>query len=360
MLEKYAPPFLAEEWDNIGLQVGDPNQRISGILMTLDLNDAVLKEAESLGVEMVVVHHTPFFKAQKDLRVDRPVGRLLAGLVKRDMAMYAAHTNLDVVCGGVNDVLAEALGLKEISVLETNWEQNFFKLVVFVPREHTDRVAKSILEAGAGYIGSYADCSFRTTGIGTFRPLTGTNPFIGKPGELERVEEDRLETIVPEERKEEVIQAMLEAHPYEEVAYDLYPLVNRGEKAGLGRVGRLPAPMSLLELACLVKTRLHIDNLRYCGDKDLLIEKVAVCGGSGISLYRRAAACGAQVIITADVKYHEAQEVLECGMVLIDAGHFATERPVMDSLAGYLTDNLTNEGVRVHVSQINTDPFCFL
>ncbi len=285
MLEKYAPSFLAEEGDNIGLQVGDPNQTISGILTALDFNDAVLKEAVSLGVEMVVVHHTPFFKAQKDLRADRPIGRLLAGLVKRDMAMYAAHTNLDVVCGGVNDVLAEALGLKDISVLET---------------------------------------------------------------------------IVPEERRAEVIQAMLEAHPYEEVAYDLYPLVNRGEKAGLGRVGRLPAPMSLLDLACLVKKRLHIDNLRYCGDKELLIEKVAVCGGSGISLYRRAAACGAQVIITADVKYHEAQEVLECKMVLIDAGHFATERPAMDSLAGYLTDKLTNEGVRVHASQINTDPFCFL
>jgi dinuclear metal center YbgI/SA1388 family protein len=360
LVEKYAPKKMAEEWDNIGLQVGNPAQSISCIFLSLDLNEAILEEAQASGAEMLIVHHTPFFKPLQSLRTDLPQGRLMQKIVQQGMVLYAAHTNLDATVGGVNDVLARKLELQQVELLTASWHEKLYKLAVFVPREYIEKVSEAICQVGAGWIGNYAHCTFRTNGRGTFLPLEGTQPFIGQKGKLENVEEIRLETIIPEARLERVIRALLKAHPYEEVAYDLYPLANEGEKTGIGRIGFLPSSLTLKEFINLVKERLALSMVRYCGELEKKVEKVALCGGSGASYLARAVFLGADVYLTADLKYHEAQEAIARDLALVDAGHFGTERPVIDVLATYLQQELGQKGVQVVVSQINSDPFCFM
>lgn len=360
MIEQIAPKHLAEDWDNIGLQLGSPAQRINRVFLSLDLDRDVFQEALDQKADMLVVHHTPFFKPLKSLRSDLPQGRLLTEVIRSGMALYATHTNFDAAWGGVNDVLAAKLGLQEVSLLDLAWEEKLYKLAVFVPHDHLEQVSAAISKAGGGWIGNYSDCTFRVQGIGTFRPLAGTNPFIGKQGELEKVPETRLETIVQEAILSRVVNAMLKAHPYEEVAYDIYPLANKGKNAGMGRIGRLPQPLSLKEFIHLVKEKLGVTGLRYCGEEDKVIEKVAVCGGSGASYLHKAIFAGAQLLLTADIKYHEAQEALAYGLSLVDAGHFATEQPAMVALAEVLQHELAKENVPVTVSKLCTDPFRYL
>ncbi|MGI6607085.1 MAG: Nif3-like dinuclear metal center hexameric protein [Peptococcia bacterium] len=360
VIEKIAPKRSAEEWDNVGLQIGSPAQPVSSVFLSLDLNEAILEEALSAGADLLVVHHTPFFKPVKNIRTDLPQGRLLYRIIQHGLALYAAHTNLDAAVGGVNDMLAQKLGLQQVELLTESWQEKLYKLVVFIPADYTEKVSDAMAKAGAGWIGNYAHCTFRTNGTGTFLPLAGTNPFIGAEGKLTRVEETRLETIIPEDRVNRVLKAMLKAHPYEEVAYDLYPLVNSGAKTGLGRIGLLPQALSLQGFINLVKGRLSLPFVRYCGDLEKSVEKVAVCGGSGASLLGRAAFLGADVYLTADVKYHEAQEAQALGLALVDGGHFGTEQPVIAVLAAQLREAMTKEQVQVVTSQLNSDPFSFL
>ncbi len=359
LVEKYAPKRLALEQDNIGLQLGQPAQQVEKLFLSLDLKSEVLNEAVAFNADMLVVHHTPFFKPLKHLRSDLPTGKLISEIIRNDMALYTAHTNLDAAWGGVSDILAQKLNLQDVRTLSDSRQQKLYKLVVFIPREYTQRVHEAICSAGAGWIGNYSDCSFRLDGMGTFRPLAGAQPFIGHEGELEQVGETRLETIVPDEKISGVIKAMLHAHPYEEVAYDLYPLANEGKTAGLGRIGRLPHALTLAEFIAVVKEKLAVSSLRYCGDIHKQIEKVAVCGGSGAAYIAQAAFFGAHVFLTADVKYHEAQDALAANLALVDAGHFATEQPVISVLADFLHAELVEKGVEVAVSQSCTDPFCF-
>lgn len=359
VLEKLAPKVLASDWDNIGLQTGSPAQRVNRVLLSLDLNLEVLKEARLENADMLVLHHTPFFKPLKNLRADLPAGELISELVKSGIALYVAHTNLDAAWGGVSDALAAKLQLQDISVLDETFCQKLYKLAVFVPHEYLGKVSEAITHAGGGCIGNYSDCTFRINGLGTFRPLEGSDPFLGRQGELEQVEETRLETIVPEEMVPRVLKAMFKAHPYEEVAYDLYPLANRGKTAGAGRVGRLPEPVSLREFVDLVKKALNVKALRYCGEEKQRIEKAAVCGGSGAGYLHAALFAGAGVLLTADVKYHEAQEAVAHKLALVDAGHFATEHPVLEVLAERLKCELAGQNVSVNLSRICTDPFVF-
>lgn len=359
-LERFAPKYLAEDWDSIGLQIGNPAQEVSRVMLSLDLNWEVLEEALSQGVDMLVVHHTPLFKPLKNLRTDLPLGKLISTVVQKGLALYTAHTNLDSARGGVNDILAQKLGLEQVTLLSTTWRQKLYKLAVFIPDEYVDQVHEAISKAGAGWIWNYSDCAFGTKGTGLFRPLEGTNPYIGRQGSLEKVEETRLETILPEEYIPRVLKAMQKAHPYEEVAYDLYPLANEGEKAGLGRVGRLSQPMNLAQFIRLVQAKLGIPLVKYCGDLDTVVEKIALCGGSGASLISQAAFAGAKVYLTADIKYHEAQEALAQGLAIVDGGHFATERPVIAVLGEYLRSELEGKDVLVLESVLNTDPFRYL
>lgn len=362
IMEKMALPGLAEDWDNSGWQVGDPGAPVQKVLVALDVTPEVVDEAEHSGAQLIISHHPVLLKGIKSLRGDVPPGNLLFRLIRSGIGVYAAHTSLDSAEGGVNDALARALGLEEVEVLHPTRYGQLLKLVVFVPAGHADAVREALGGAGAGWIGNYSDCTFNLRGTGTFRPGEGTNPFIGTRGELEKVDEVRVETIVKKEEIGRVLQAMLEAHPYEEVAYDLYPLENRGAPRGLGRVGRLPGEVSLAEFAGMVKEKLQAVGLRYGGDHRAAVKRVAVCGGSGGDLWPAARQKGADVLVTGDVRYHAARDMLAAGMNFIDAGHFATERVVLPAVQDYLAANLQKAGLVVNVvlARSEEEPWAFV
>lgn len=359
LVEQLAPKYLAEEWDNIGLQIGSPAGEVHKVLVTLDINAEVVEEAIQADVDLVVAHHPLIFSPLKNLRFDTPLGRNIALLIGNSIAVYAAHTNLDSAQDGVNSVLAQRLGLQETGVLAPSYREKYCKIVVFVPQGQVDQVRDAMTQAGAGWIGNYSHCTFQTAGTGTFKAGAGAKPFIGQIGELERAEEYRLETIIAERAVGKVVKAMLKAHPYEEVAYDLYPLLNEGASQGLGRIGKLPAPVTLGELAQQVKELLGLTNLRLGGDLGKKIEKVALCGGSGAALIHKAVFQGADVLLTGDIKYHEGQDILAQGMCFIDAGHNGTEQIIVPVLAQYLREKAAEAKLDIEVveSRINTDPF---
>lgn len=358
-MERLAPKNLAENWDNVGLLIGSPVQKVTKILVTLDVTQAVVEQAVQDGVDLIITHHPVIFKPMTRIRTDLPQGQILSGLLKANIAVYAAHTNLDSAAGGVNDILAAKLHLQSTEPLAVSYNEKMYKLVVFVPKTHMEDVRQAILEAGAGHIGNYSHCTFTSDGIGSFLPLEGTEPFVGECGTVHYAHEIRLETIVPEKNSRRVIKAMLKAHPYEEVAYDMIQLVNPGQALGLGRVGKLPAPMPLIDFIGQVKVALGSEYVRAAGPQDKMVKKVAVCGGSGAGFIHKAAFAGADVLITGDVKYHEAQEAAAAGIAVIDAGHFATEQPVVPFVAEYLTTCSTKDkwAVEIRVDTVNQDVF---
>ncbi|WP_124727801.1 Nif3-like dinuclear metal center hexameric protein [Staphylospora marina] len=358
VMERWAPPGLAVEKDRIGLQIGDPASEVKGILVTLDVDEKVAEEAVRLGANWIVAHHAPLWMPLKEIRIDKPVGRLMARLIKNDLNVFVSHTNLDSADDGVNDVLAERLGLLETKVLIPYREDPLKKLVVFVPEDHHEKVLNAVSEAGAGWIGNYSHCTFNVEGTGTFMPGEGTNPFIGKRGTLEKVREVRLETVFPASIRDRVVKAMLAAHPYEEVAYDIYPLDLPGTPQGYGRIGRLPEEMTLEQFASHVRNRLGVDGLRMVGDPARIVKKVAVLGGAGGRNYPDALRAGADVYVTGDVDYHTAQDALRHGLALVDPGHHV-ERWVVDRVVQRLKEEL-KDAVPVHASTVNTDPFRFV
>lgn len=361
LIEEIAPRHLAESWDNVGLQVGDPKAAVERVLLTLDVNFHVAKEAVEKGAGLIVSHHPVMLKPLKCIDLSKPAGALISFIIGKNINVYTAHTNLDVAAGGVNYALGERLGLNNLTLLHQTGLTRYVKLVVFVPERHVDDVRSAISEAGAGWIGNYSHCTFMTRGTGTFKPLAGTNPYLGRTGELEKVEEIRLETIVSTNILNRVIQAMLKSHPYEEVAYDLYPLENTGPAYGLGRVGELPEPLSFRQFAERVKTALNLSAIRLGGHPEAVVRKVAVCGGSGAELWPAALKTGADTIVTGDVKYHIAQEMLESGLKFIDAGHYGTEAVIIPVLHSYLAGRCSDENMSVEflLSQTNTDPFAY-
>jgi len=362
VMERLAPPGLAEDWDNSGWQVGDPAAPVRRVMLALDVTPEVVSEAEENGVQLIISHHPLLLKGLKSVRSDAPPGDLVFRLIRAGVGVYAAHTNLDGAAGGVNDVLARLLGLRETEVLHPVQHAELLKLVVFVPAGHAGEVREALGRAGAGWIGNYSDCTFNLRGTGTFRPREGTNPYIGTQGRLEQVEEVRIETIVKKEESGRVVQAMLEAHPYEEVAYDLYPLANRGEPRGPGRVGLLPRPVPLAKLAATVQDVLQVGALRYGGNPAAVVTRAAVCGGSGAGLWQAAQRKGAEVLVTGDVRYHTARDMLAAGMNFIDAGHFATERAALPALRENLAAALEKAGLHVDVmvARCEREPWRYL
>lgn len=361
-VEEWAPPFLAEDKDNIGLLVGSPEMEVKKVLVTLEVTPEVVDEAVKKRAQMIVSHHPLFREPFYRIRLDTHPASSVVELIKNDIAVFAAHTNLDAAEGGVSEVLAERLGLTEIELLFPNREEKLYKIVVFVPSGYEDAVREAMCTAGAGWIGRYSECTFQVSGTGTFRPLAGTSPFIGKVGELEKVLETRLETIVPESKIDGVVRAMLGAHPYEEVAYDLYPLKNPGKRFGFGRVGKLPQPMTLRSFAERVKELLGQKAVRVVGRLERMVSRVAVCGGSAAALLPQAIRSKADVYVTGDIKHHEALNALAQGIALVDAGHHGTERVIVPVLADYLSNRAKEErcALQVEVSEINTDPFYFV
>ncbi len=351
VMEDWAPLSWAESWDNVGLQIGDPRRPVGRVLCALELTDAVLGEAQSTGADLLVVHHPPIFKPLKALRFDTgAAARRIEALIRGGIALYAAHTNLDVASGGTNDLLAARVGLMAAAVLHPAGEEKTLKLVTFVPREHGDAVRAALAAAGAGVIGNYSHCTFQSPGTGTFRPLAGANPFLGQVGELESADELRLEVVVPQSRLVAAITAMKQAHPYEEVAYDLYPLANPGTVRGHGRIGPLEQPATVAALAARVREALQVPFVRVAGDPDRVVTTAAVGAGSGAMLIRTAAARGAHVLVAGDIGHHDAHDALDAGLCLIDPGHFATEQPVVAAMVARLQAGLPDRGWQVPVA----------
>lgn len=333
LINRLAPPHLAEDWDNVGLQIGDPQAIIQRVLICLDVDKATVAEAVRLDAQLIVSHHPLIFRPLKRLVPTDSAGEVIFQTIRQNIAVLAAHTNLDRAADGLNDWLAAQLGLAAVVPLERPQVDCYRKLVVYVPVGHETAVMEAMFAAGAGHIGAYDRCSFRTSGIGTFRGGAESDPFIGVPGSFEEAEELRLETIIPVALQERIVARMVKAHPYEEVAYDLIPLANPGNRFGLGRVGELEEKIPLAGFAALVKDSLDVPVLRMVGDPDQLIGKVAVCGGSGMVTYADALRHGADCLVTGDVKFHEAQRALADGVAVIDAGHFGTERIMISELA---------------------------
>ena len=359
IVEELAPLELAEPWDNPGWQLGDPRAPVEKVLLCLDVGREVVKEAGQKGAQLILTHHPLFFKGMKSLRVDTPQGALAAELLRLGIGVYAAHTNLDRARLGVSDALAKILGLESTEVLVPA-EERYYKLVVFVPVEHVEAVREALGAAGAGWIGNYSHCTFGVEGTGTFLPLEGTSPYIGRQGVLERVREVRLETVVPSALVEKAVRAMLEVHPYEEVAYDLYPLANRFKPSlGLGRVGVLPEAVPLRNFAGRVREALGLGAVRWAGEEGRPVRRVAVCGGAGGELWKEALAARADVLVTGDVSYHTARDMLAAGLAFVDAGHFGTERAVLPLLKELLARALEERGLAVDLllSEGEKDPF---
>lgn len=361
-IEKIAPKKLAYEWDNVGLIIGNPAQEIDTIMVALDINEGVVLEAIKEGVGLIISHHPLIFKPLKSIRWDSTIGSVIKLLIQNEINVYSAHTNLDIAEKGVNHILFEKLGLKNKQILKIEGVNSYVKFVVFVPLTHTQQVKTAMGDAGAGWIGNYSHCTFSSKGIGSFKPLEGTKPFIGTTGEIQKVEEIRIETIIPEKMVNQILKAVIKAHPYEEVAYDIYPLKNLGEEFGLGLIGNYSKSFAKDEFLKMVKERLKVPFLKIAGELPKLIDKVAVCGGSGGNMISAASFRGAQVLITGDVSYHQGQEAENIGLCVIDAGHGNTEKPVIPYFAELISQELKNQkrDVKVIISKINSDPWLFL
>ena len=336
-LEIIAPPELADADDRIGLQVGDPSTEVRMVCVSVDVSVPVVDLAVERGADLLVAHHPLIYTPLTSVAEVDPVGKRLAKLVRAKTALYVMHTNYDTVPGGVNDVLASKLGVVGCEPLTTRKSEPLVKIVVFVPDAAIEQVRNAMADAGAGMIGQYTHCSFRTKGIGSFVPLPAAQPYIGSAGKLEEVEECRLEMACVGSRVNGVIAAMIEAHPYDEVAYDVYQLANEPMRYGYGRVGSLEDTISLAEFAERVKQALGLEHAKVSGDLDKPIKRVAFCGGGASLHYKEAAQAGADVYVTGDTKHHDVLDANALGLAMIDAGHFETEKPGMVALAERLT-----------------------
>ena len=358
-MEQWAPLHLAYDWDRVGLQVGAANQAVKKVMITLDVLESVVDEAIDNDVELIIAHHPLLFKPIEQLDVTTPKGKVLQKLIKHDITVYAAHTNLDITNDGVNDILCDQLGITSRKNLVDFHTEKLFKIVIYVPHSHTDVVRNALSESGAGHIGNYSHCTFQTSGEGTFKPSEGTNPYIGSKNKLEIVEEMKLESIINEKNLSKVIDAMVAAHPYEEVAYDVYPLKNKGTTYGLWRVGKLDQKMKVKDLAEHVKNALDLSHVRVTGNLNKAVEKIAVLGGSGEKYIHQVKKSGADVYITGDMSFHVAQDAEQMGLTVIDAGHYI-EQAMKNVTQNYLQDKFKQNGLEVIVSQKNTNPFQFI
>ena len=342
-LEAIAPAFLQEDYDNAGLITGNPGENCNGILVSLDATEEVIQDAIDKKCNLVVAHHPIVFRGLKKINGKHYVERAIIKAIKNDIAIYAIHTNLDNVLMGVNGKIADKIGLQNRSILAP--KQNLLqKLAVFVPQSHQQQLIEALFAAGAGDIGQYSECSFSTAGTGTFKAGTGTNPFIGQIGERHTENELKVEVIFPVWLRNKILQAMRKAHPYEEIAYDLYNLANAYQETGSGLIGKLEIPMEEADFLNHIKKEFNLKLIRHTPLLGKKIEKVAVCGGAGSFLTQAAIASGADIFITADVKYHEFFEA-DNRLVLADIGHYESEQFTIDLLADVLSEKFPNFAV---------------
>lgn len=321
--EEYCPQWLAEEGDPVGLHIGTLEKPLKKVMMTLDVRPEVVAEAIEKNVDLLIAKHPPIFRPVKRLTTDMPQEKMYADLLKHDIAVYAAHTNMDIIWDGLNDWFCELLDIEVDNYLTETHEIHYKKLAVYVPVETAGKMRQALAEAGAGELGDYKAASFTSTGQGRFTPDTGANPAIGSIGTPEQVQEAKVEVIFPETIEKQVIAAMKAVHPYEEPAYDLFFIEHPTKKYGLGRVGNLKQPITVDAFAEKIKAVFQLDGLRIVQPQQTLeqVRRVAICGGSGEKFYPDAIKQGADVYITGDVYYHTAHDMQSSGLTVIDPGH---------------------------------------
>jgi dinuclear metal center YbgI/SA1388 family protein len=351
-LELFAPPSLQEGYDNTGLLTGDENTDCSGILISLDAMEAVVDEAVKKGCNLIVSHHPIIFSGLKMITGKGYVQKTVIKAIKNDIALYAIHTNLDNVLNGVNGRIASLLGLKNISVLSSK-ENQLKKLYTFVPVEHADKVRQAIFDAGGGHIGNYDECSFNAEGFGTFKGGANTDPYVGKPGELHRENEIKVEVIFPAWLEGRIINGLLTAHPYEEVAYDIIKLENKFSSIGSGVIGELDQPMNEAEFLKGLKEKFSLKVIKHTQLMNKPVSKVAICGGAGSFLISSALAAGAGFFITSDIKYHEFFDAND-KMVIADIGHYESEQFTINLLQEFLEQKFPTFAVLK--TEVNTNP----
>ncbi|GAB3781504.1 Nif3-like dinuclear metal center hexameric protein [Spirosoma horti] len=351
-IEALAPLAYQESYDNVGLLVGDPSTIITGVLVTLDVTEAVVDEAIAKGCNVIVAHHPIVFKGLKKLNGKTYVERTVIKAIKHDIALYAAHTNLDNVAGGVNFKIAEKLTLQNVRILAPK-TQVLTKLVTFVPVAATQTVLDALYEAGAGQVGEYKNCSFRVSGIGTFQPSEKAQPAIGQAGEYHEEAENRVEVIIPTHQQGQLLTALRRAHPYEEVAYYLTGLDNQHQEVGSGAVGDLAEPLAGEAWLSYLKEHMSLNLIRYTPLPDRPISRIAVCGGVGSFLLPDAIRAGADVFVTADYKYHEFFDA-ENRISICDISHYESEVFTKDLIRGHLAKKFTT--FAVILSETDTNP----
>lgn len=355
-LEELAPSSLQESYDNAGLIVGDPDEEFKGAVVCLDSIEEVIDEAAALGANMVIAHHPIVFSGLKRLNGKNYIERTVIKAIRLGISIYAIHTNLDNVYHGVNGMIASKLGLTKTKILAPK-SGLLNKLVTYVPKANIQEVQNAIFEAGAGTIGNYDSCSFQVSGNGTFRAGDNTNPHVGEKGSLHTEEEVRIETIFPSYLKGKIINALLTAHPYEEVAYDVYQLDQKHQQIGSGMIGELKEAMPIQEFLQMVKKEMKADGIRYTNPIKDKVKKIALCGGAGSFLLSSAIGKGADVFITGDFKYHQFFDA-DNKIVIADIGHYESEQYTIDLLVEYLSEKFPT--FAFHFSRINTNPINYL
>jgi dinuclear metal center YbgI/SA1388 family protein len=353
-LERFAPPGLAADWDNVGLLLGDRAAAVRRVMTCLTVTPESAAEAIEEGAQLIVTHHPILFRPVKRLTTATPEGSILLALIRAGVAVYSPHTAFDNTHGGINELLARRLGLVEVVPLRRQPGTSQCKVVVFVPDADLAGVSDALFAAGAGHIGRYSECSFRLAGTGTFFGSDATNPTVGHKGRREEVSEWRLEAVCPEDRVAPVIAAMRRAHSYEEPAFDVYPLRPMPGVLGEGRLGRLPQPAPLGELARGVKAALKANRVQTVGDPGRLVERLALVCGAGGEFLPDACRAKADALLSGEMRFHDYLAAQAQGLALVLPGHYATERFGVEELAARLEEEMP--GLEVWASRREQDP----
>ena len=356
VLETLAPLHLAEEWDNVGLLAGDYDMPVKKIMLTIDMTRPVFEEAKKQQIDLILAYHPPLWEPLKKIIAGRGSSPLLHEAIRRNIAIYALHTALDSVRGGVNDVLADIVGIADSQVLVPPKTQTgkMCKLVAFLPERDLAPVSEAIFAAGAGHIGDYQKCSFRCRGTGTFQGGAATNPAIGQAGQFGQADELRLETIIPADRIAPIVKAMVQAHSYEEVAYDVYPLMDGPKDQGFGRFGDLPEAVSVDNLVAIIKKKLKINSVGIIGPRRGRVKRAAVCAGSCGTMFRDVVKQNCDFYLTGELKHHHALEVQQADLTTVCVDHSNSERIVLPVIAKHLRQKCRD--AEIFISKKDHDP----
>jgi len=355
-LEDKAPSSLQESYDNSGLICGHPSMEINGALICLDSTEDVIDEAIRNGFNLVIAHHPIVFSGIKKLNGKNYIERTIIKAIKNDIAIYAIHTNLDNVIHGVNAKIAEKIGLVNCRILSP-MKNKLLKLSTYVPHEQAEKVKEALFNAGAGHIGNYSECSFTTTGEGTFKGGDESNPVYGEKNVRFKGQESKIEVILESHKQHQVFSALKKAHPYEEVAYEFIALANNWQDVGAGMIGELPSEIDAIEFLKSLKTKMKTDCIRHTNTLNKEVKKVAICGGSGSFLLEDAKRAGADIFITGDYKYHQFFDA-DGSIIIADIGHYESEQYTIELLGDWLSEKFPTFALRL--TEINTNPINYI